>query len=137
MRIPYRIIDDVDYIFDEKNNTFLALRKVVWGDGDDDKAKLDMRRWGIDADGNEGPHKGFSFLTDDGPDELSRVLVEAGFGHTKELLDELSKREDFNESLNTIVGENSKMFDESAVTEDYYDPSEDEGMFDYEGDIAL
>lgn len=137
MKIPYEIVDNFDHVFDERNNVFIALRKIVWGNGDKDNPKLDMRRWGIDADGNESPHKGFSFLTDDGPNELSRVLVEVGYGHTGELLGELSKRDDFKTQLNTIVGENSEVYDESVKKEDYYDPSTDDNMFDYNDEIVV
>lgn len=122
MSIKYRIINDVDHIFDERNNTFLALREIVWGDGDDESSKLDMRRWGVNADGEESPHKGFSFLTEEGPHELARVLVENGYGHTKELLTELSKRDDFNVLAKDVLG--------GVDNPDFYDPTK-EDMFDY------
>ena len=133
MKIPYVIVDDFDNIFDEKNNVFLALRKIIWGEnGDPESAKLDLRRWGIDADGNERPHKGFSFLTEEGPHELARVLIENDFGYTNEILEELSKRDDFEMCLNEVVGEDSRFFNPKAESQDFYDPSDDDDMFDYE-----
>ena len=135
MKIPYTIVDDFDNVFDERNNVFLSLRKIVWGENENpepESVKLDLRRWGVDADGNECPHKGFSFLTDEGPHELARVLIENNFGHTNEILEDLSKRDDFETCLNEIVGEDSKFYNKNAKTEDFYDPSDDDAMFDYD-----
>ena len=96
----------LDVTFDERGSSFLALRKVQWvksGDEpDESKAKLELRKWMVDKEGVERANKGFSFLTEDGPHELARVLVHEGFGKTKEILSELRTRDDFVEAVNHI-----------------------------------
>lgn len=90
MSFSYKIKEDFDHIFDEKANTFLALRKVQWGGKGD--YKLDIRKWYVNSDGEEVVGKGVSFLTEEGPDELTKILVEQGYGDTKELMEVLSNR---------------------------------------------
>ena len=51
------------------------------------------------GDGEERADKGFSFLTEDGPHELARVLVHNGYGKTKEIITELAHRDDFADSV--------------------------------------
>ena len=111
--IEYEIVDDFDHIFDEKGNTFLAFRKISWGGR---TPKYDLRKWYTNADGEETVGKGVGFLTEEGPDELTRVLVETGFGETNELMEILSNREDF---------DYEKYDDKLSILdsgEDYYDP---------------
>lgn len=91
--IDYEIVDGYDHIFDEKGNTFLSLRKISWGGRE---PKLDLRKWYTMADGEERVGRGVGFLTEEGPHELTRILVQEGFGYTNELMDILSTREDFN-----------------------------------------
>lgn len=95
-----------DKIFDERGNSFLAMRNVQWDrkdEGPDEtKAKLELRKWIIGKDLKETPNKGFSFLTEDGPNNLAKTLVESGYGDTKELILELAKRDDFKETLEHI-----------------------------------
>jgi hypothetical protein len=92
-----------DYIFDEKGNTFLAMRKVKWGDSPE--FKLDLRRYYSTATG-ERMDKGFSFLTEDGPNELINSLLKEGYGNTRDMLNTLKDRNDFMVSLVTIDGIN-------------------------------
>ena len=93
----------LDVTFDEKGSQFLALRKVQWvksgEEPDESKAKLELRKWIIDKDGTEKANKGFSFLTDEGPHELAKALVHEGFGHTKDILNELRTRDDFKDTV--------------------------------------
>lgn len=117
--IKYDVDESVDHVFDEKGNVFLAMRKVAWGNGDH---KLELRKWHTQKDGSERPNKGFSFLTEDGPDTLTSILVQEGHGDTREVLSHLSKRDNFNSSLNSIVGKDSEFYDESAGEE--YDPKD-------------
>lgn len=128
--ISFQIVDEFDEVFDEKGNTFLAMRKLCWGDTPDpDKAKLDMRKWYVDSDGNESPHKGFSFLTEDGPDNLTKVLINKGFGHTKEILNGLKGREDFQVELNNVLDSNDKHYDKDT-TDKLYDAGDE--LFNYD-----
>lgn len=78
----YKVDPDFDYTIDEKNNTFIALRKIIWGDSD--TAKLDIRKYYAREDGDT-MSKGVSFLTDDGPNELTRVLLDTGYGNAREI----------------------------------------------------
>jgi hypothetical protein len=95
-----------DVTFDEAGSKFLALRKVQWAkkgdEPDESKAKLELRKWIVDKEGEEIASKGFSFLTEEGPHELTKVLVREGFGKTKDLLIELRQRDDFVEAAKTI-----------------------------------
>ena len=108
-----------DRVFDEKGSTFLSMRRVAWGvkgaEPDNEKAKLELRKWN-NRDGKETPNKGFSFLTEDGPHELTKALIEEGFGHTKEILTVLKERDDFRESVETLYD------DSSDASGDYFDP---------------
>lgn len=121
----YNIVDDYDKIFDDKGNTFLAMRKIQWGESD--KTYLDLRKWYCNADGQETPGKGFSFLTEEGPHELARVLVENGYGHTDDIIDSIKNRDDFMTSLVQCL--NKEELDELDIElpeiddGDYYDPS--------------
>ena len=110
--------DGVDEIFDEKGNVFLAMRKIQWckqgAEPDPSKAKLELRKWHMKPEG-ETPSKGFSFLTEEGPNELANVLVSNGYGHTKDILLKLKERDDFKESVESI-------HDESENDDEYFDP---------------
>lgn len=119
MAFEYEIEEGFDHVFDEKGNTFLALRKIQWGGKGD--FKLDLRKWYINSNGEETVGKGISFLTEEGPHELTKVLVDNGFGHTGEILQGLYNREDFEQCLDNLrngveVTKNN--------SEDYYDPKE-------------
>ena len=56
----YAIDKDFDHTIDEKGNTFIALRKIAWGDSEN--YKLDLRKYYTTEDG-ERMNKGVSFLT--------------------------------------------------------------------------
>ena len=119
-KIDYSIVDDFDHTIDESGNQFIALRKIRWGDRD--KVNLDIRKYWMQADG-EVLGKGVSFLTDDGPHELTDVLVREGYGRTKNILRSLKEREDFQKSLNVVLGKESEFYDEEIGEEEIYDPS--------------
>ena len=134
--IKYTIVDDFDHIFDEKGSTFLSLRKIYWGSVDDpekidkSKIKLDMRRWHTNADGEENVGKGLSFLTDQGANNLTRILVENNYGKTKEILHAMKDRDDFRISLNSVLGKDDEHYDDTIKEEDLYIPGD--SLFDYE-----
>lgn len=100
------MFDGLDAIFDEKGSMFLSMRKVQWvkagNEPDPSKAKLELRKWIVGPDGVEKPHKGITFLTEEGPHELTKTLVRHGYGRTKDILLELKGREDFKESVDTL-----------------------------------
>ena len=110
---------DLDVTFDELGSRFLALRKIQWvkkgEEPDESKAKIELRKWMVDKDGSERANKGFSFLTEEGPHELARVLVHEGFGRTKDILKEIRERDDFVESVKTLNE------DEESTDGEYFD----------------
>lgn len=119
MAFEYEIEEGFDHVFDEKGNTFLALRKVQWGGKGD--FKLDLRKWYINSNGEETVGKGISFLTEEGPHELAKVLVDNGFGHTGEILQGIYHRDDFEQCLENLRNGINVMDNND---EDYYDPKE-------------
>ena len=118
----YTIEDNFDKVFDEKGNSMLALRKIKWGDSD--SVKLDLRKWYNGKDG-ETVGKGFSFLTEEGPHELAKVLVENGYGYTKDIVNALKSRKDFKQVMENVASDidisNLEIEDD---TTDYYDPKD-------------
>lgn len=119
MAFEYEIEEGFDHVFDEKGNTFLALRKIQWGGKGD--FKLDLRKWYINSNGEETVGKGVSFLTEEGPHELTKVLVDNGFGHTGEILQGIYHREDFEQCLENLRNGVDVMDDND---DNYYDPKE-------------
>lgn len=124
----YRIIDNFDKIIDEKGNSFIALRKISWGESDD--VKLDLRKYTTKADGSEQMLKGVSFITEEGPNELAKVLVEEGYGHTDDILSAVSTRPDFRQCLNKVLSPEDELYDDT-VGEEFFVPSTD-NLFDYD-----
>lgn len=120
--ITYEYQEGFDNIIDEKGNSFLALRKIRWGDAEE--YKLDLRKYYNSANG-EVMGKGVGFLTDEGPHELVRTMTELGYGDTKEILTSIKDRDDFRSSLNKVLGGKDEFYDPEVKddSEDqYYDP---------------
>lgn len=124
----YSVDPDFDYTVDEKGNTFIALRKIDWGNKGE--YKLDIRKY-YASEAGETMSKGLSFLTDEGPDELTRVLLETGYGDDEEIANTLL------ENRKGVVARIMKKNDESDIPydwsthledevdeDDYYDPEE-------------
>lgn len=82
----YEIDPNFDYVLEERGNTYTALKKIRWGDND--HFSLDIRKWYATENG-ERMAKGCSLMTDEGADELTRVLVSTGYGDDKELASEI------------------------------------------------
>ena len=101
--------------FDEKGKSFLAMRRVSWGGRED---KLELRKWINNDDGTEMANKGFSFLTDEGPNNLAEMLVENGFGSKKKLIEILDKRTDYDKITDTYKVEDEEDYVDDAI---YYD----------------
>lgn len=104
------MFDNLNEVFDEQGSTFIALRRVQWVRGenqpDKNKSKLELRKWRITPEGDERADKGFSFLTEQGPHELAKVLVHNGYGKTKDIITELAQRDDFVESVKHLDDKN-------------------------------
>jgi hypothetical protein len=122
MAFSYTIVENIDHTFEEKGNLFGAVRKIRWGDNPTER--LEVRKWISNPDGTETCNKGYTFMTEDGPSELTKTLLGMGYGNTKEVLDILQERNDFRKSLNSVLGKGDELFDESTGTleDDYYDP---------------
>lgn len=90
--IVFEIMDEDPYenVFDSKGSQILAMRNVSWNGNE---PKLELRKWNSKDDG-DFPMKGFSFLTEEGPDNLAEVLIRNGYGDTATLLDLLMEREE-------------------------------------------
>lgn len=122
-----QIIDDFDFILEEKGNSFTALRKLKWSDNS--AVRLDVRRYIINSEGDEVTGKGVGFLTEDGPDELVKVMAENGYGKTPEVFTALESRDDFIVSLKrTLSDEKLEELNNVTIEEEeedvYYDPRE-------------
>jgi hypothetical protein len=124
----YTVNPDFDYTIDEKGNTFIALRQIDWGNKGE--YKLDLRKYYASEEG-ETMSKGLSFLTEDGPDELTRVLIETGYGDDEQIANTLIENRpyvlahikaefDSNPELVKSLGD-SRFFKKD---EEYYDPEE-------------
>ena len=64
-------------------------------------------------------------MTEEGPDELIRIMTEVGYGKTDEILDNISKRDDFSISVKKVLGKGlSELVEEcdSIEEEEVYDP---------------
>lgn len=116
------------HVIDEKGNQYLELCKFRWnGKGE---YKLGLRKVYSNADG-EHPGKSISFLTEDGPHDLTLALVSENFGNADEISDIcLEKRKDIvGAILKKVDMENCdeyiKYYEEIADSkENMYDPEE-------------
>ena len=113
-------IRGINRIIDEKNNQFIRLAEIAWAGADEEvdpsNIKLDIRKYTTDADGNERMLKGCSFLTEDGPHELTHALVEEGFGNTEKILTAIKQRSDFPDAVKSCYGEKA-----ADATDDTFD----------------
>ena len=117
----YEVDENFDYLIEEKGNQALFFRRVSWGGRD---AKPEIRKWYVDGS-SETPGKGFSFMTEEGPDELVKILTETGYGKTDEILENISKRDDFGISVKKVLGKGlEEIVDQydSIELEEVYDP---------------
>lgn len=117
----YEVDETFDYLIEEKGNQAIFFRRVSWGGRD---AKPEIRKWYVDGT-SETPGKGFSFMTEEGPDELVRIMTEIGYGKTEEILLNISKRDDFGISVKKVLGKGiEEVIDDTAdiELEEVYDP---------------
>lgn len=121
------------HIVDERGNTYLMLAKFRWfGKGD---FKLGLRTFYSNSNG-ETVGKGVSFLTEEGPHELTKTMLQEGYGHPQEIAETLRKYRP--EVIGAVIDElNDMTADEKATCEDAYAncddfSDDDEEMFDPE-----
>lgn len=84
------------------SNRFIAMRNICWNNSGN--YKLDIRHWYTDSNGKENPGKGFSFTTENGPDNLAIALVKNYYGDTEQILEAIKDRDDFESALESIRG---------------------------------
>lgn len=113
----YDIDDSFDYIIDEGGNTSINVRKISWNGK---PYKLDIRRYTY-KDGQETMMKGIS-LSDEASNELTKVLIDNGYGNTRYIINSLKNRDDFKESL--LEDNPSDLNNTDDEDEEYYDPKE-------------
>lgn len=117
----YSIDESYNHIIDEKGNTFLALRKIAWGDSDN--YRLDLRKY-YNTEEGERMAKGVS-MSDEAADELVNVLTSTGYGNTKEIIDNIKNRDEFFTCLSQSIGkDNIPETDMEVSIDEMYDPRE-------------
>lgn len=79
----YEVNPNFDFILEERANTYIALRKIKWGDKSEEK--LDIRKY-IAQESGERMMKGCSF-SDEAAHELTKIMVEQGYGKDKDIFD--------------------------------------------------
>lgn len=128
MAFIYTTDPDFDYTIDEKGNTFIALRKIDWNNKGE--YKLDLRKYYASESG-ETMAKGVSFLTEDGPHELTKVLVETGYGDDNELAEAIIKDRPYiakriKEELdnNQFYANRIDKLESTYEEDEFYDPEE-------------
>jgi hypothetical protein len=126
----YEADPEYDYVLEERANTFAAARKIKWGSSEN--FKLDIRKYRAQEDG-EHMLKGVS-LSDEGADELTRVLLKTGYGNSDDIAGTiLESRKDIaykiydrckNMSEEELEEFKNSVTDEDDDIEQYYDLNE-------------
>lgn len=79
----YDVDPKFDFVLEERANTYIAARKIRWGETGD--YKVDIRKYRATEEG-EMMMKGCS-LTDEGTNELTKILLQEGYGKDKEIFE--------------------------------------------------
>ena len=111
-------------VIDENGNMVMMLRRVAWNGKE---ARLELRKWIIDTN-DEKPMRGVTFMTEQGPHNAAEALVGLGYGRTNQLLNTLKTREDFEESLVSVIGKKKVEKAKSSTyveSEDYFIPNKE------------
>ncbi len=120
--------EESKWILEEHQNQMKVLQVGMWGKPDEPidpfRCKYETRTVYIGKDGNEIMGKGCSF-SEEGINELTRVLVEQGKGNTKDLLTSMSTRPEFLPTLKRVLKGNpdAEDIDLSDVDEEFFDAS--------------
>ncbi len=116
-KFSYRI-GDIDEIIDEQKSQFIALRKIFWNNNEE--AKLDLRKYYVNADGEETMAKGVSLFSEDGADQLTQCLLKHGYGDAHEIASIIAEnRQDIIDAINEgKTEEDSGYFDPRRLLDD-------------------
>lgn len=120
--LTFHLVDDKSFVFQESGNQTKVFRYGYWSESDSEVEKTPMwecRTVFIGKDGSEKVGKGCAF-SQEGADELARIMVEQGLGHTADLLAAMKDRKDFKHSLKKVLG-NEADEDIGEVDTEYYD----------------
>lgn len=122
----YEFDPNFDFVLEEKANIFTALRKVKWGDSEE--FRVDIRKY-ISTDHGETMKKGCTFMSDDGVHELTKVLLEQGYGRQDEIINAIcSSRPDIAMGIAKSFskdGDSMEFPDDDGIESDeYYDMRE-------------
>lgn len=108
----------INRIVEERGNQFIRFAQIAWApeseEVDPSKIKYDLRKYTTDAEGNERMLKGVSFLSEEGPHELTNILIEEGFGKTSTILSNIKDRDDFKEAVSEVYGSKADSLDEET-----------------------
>lgn len=98
----------INRIVEERGNQFIRFAQIAWKGKDEEcepnEIKYDLRKYTTDSDGKERMLKGVSFLSEEGPTELTHILLEEGFGKTESVIDIIKNRQDFKDAVEASYG---------------------------------
>ena len=98
----------INRIVEERGNQFIRFAQIAWKGEDEEcepnEIKYDLRKYTTDSDGKERMLKGVSFLSEEGPTELTHILLEEGFGKTENVIDIIKTRQDFKDAVEASYG---------------------------------
>ena len=77
----FEVSPDFDHVIEEHGNTYVAFRKIRWGDSE--TFKPDLRKYYATEEG-ERMSKGCTF-SEGGACELTKALIEEGYGNDNDL----------------------------------------------------
>lgn len=130
--LKYTQHGDMDNIIEEGKNMFTAMRLVSWTETA--QPKLDIRKYFVDAEGNEKASKGIAFDPNgDAPNALTLALIKEGYGDTEDVINGIKTRQNFMPSLVKCLNENPEDLETlginpAEVASEYYDPMKE--LFD-------
>ena len=84
---------------------------------DKSKGKLEIRKWMLEKDGTERANKGIVFMTEEGPHQLTEIMVKNNYGDTKEILKSVLTRDNFKDSVVNLYSED----DSDEADGNYFD----------------
>lgn len=126
----YEVNPDFDFVLEERANTYIALRKIKWGNSEEEK--IDIRKYVATEEG-ERMMKGCSF-TEEGANELTRVLVDQGYGKDKDIFDVIinSRPEITSRFINEIQNSSDKQIAEHLEQYPVKDDEPEEELYNLE-----
>lgn len=118
--------EGINEVVAESGNTIIRFREVSWNGR---PARLEVRKWRMStADGEETPSQGLTFASKDIANSLVHTMTKSGFGETQTVLNNISKRNDFEQALVKTIGKEkvvkakSTEYETNINEEDYFDP---------------